>query len=56
MKTVNILCTLVCTMLLAVLPAAAQNTNDDKNKAIIEPKPEPKKPKRPNRTRNKGDA
>ena len=36
MKTVNILCTLVCTMLLAVLPAAAQNTNDDKNKAIIE--------------------
>ena len=35
MKTIKILCTLLCTMLLAALPATAQN-NDDKNKAIIE--------------------
>ena len=35
MKTIKILCTLLCTMLLAALPATAQ-TNDDKNKAIIE--------------------
>ena len=32
----NILCTLLCVMLLTVLPATAQNTNEDKNKAIIE--------------------
>ena len=36
MKTMNILCALLCAMLLTVLPATAQNTNDDKNKAIIE--------------------
>ena len=35
MKTIKILCSLLCTMLLATLPASAQNT-DDKNKAIIE--------------------
>jgi hypothetical protein len=35
MKTIKILCSLLCTMLLAALPATAQN-NDDKNKAIIE--------------------
>ena len=35
MKTIKILCTLLCTMLLAALPATAQNS-DDKNKAIIE--------------------
>ena len=35
MKTIKILCSLLCTMLLAALPASAQNT-DDKNKAIIE--------------------
>ena len=32
----KILCNLLCTMLLATVPAAAQNTTDDKNKAIIE--------------------
>ena len=32
----KILCTLLCTMLLATVPAMAQNTTDDKNKAIIE--------------------
>ena len=32
----NILCALLCGMLLTVLPATAQNTNEDKNKAIIE--------------------
>ena len=35
MKTIKILSTLLCIMLLAVLPATAQNT-DNKNKAIIE--------------------
>ena len=35
MKTIKILCSLLCAMLLAALPATAQN-NDDKNKAIIE--------------------
>ena len=35
MKTIKILCTLLCT-LLTVLPATAQNTDGNKNKAIIE--------------------
>ena len=36
MKTMNILYALLCAMLLTVLPATAQNTDDNKNKAIIE--------------------
>ena len=36
MKTIKTLCTLLCVMLLTALPATAQNTDDDKNKAIIE--------------------
>ena len=35
MKTIKILCTLLCTLLTA-LPATAQNTDGNKNKAIIE--------------------
>ena len=35
MKTINTLCTLLCVMLLTALPATAQNTTDNKNKAII---------------------
>ena len=36
MKTINTLYTLLCVMLLTALPATAQNTTDNKNKAIIE--------------------
>ncbi len=36
MKTIKTLCTLLCVMLLPVLSATAQNTDDNKNKAIIE--------------------
>ncbi|MBR5393991.1 MAG: leucine-rich repeat protein [Bacteroidaceae bacterium] len=36
MKTINTLCTLLCVMLLTAQPATAQNTTDNKNKAIIE--------------------
>ena len=36
MKTIKHLYTLLAVMLLGALPAAAQNTTDDKNKAIIE--------------------
>ena len=36
MKTIKHLYMLLAVMLLATVPAMAQNTNDDKNKAIIE--------------------
>ena len=36
MKTINTLYALLCVMLLTALPATAQNTTDNKNKAIIE--------------------
>ena len=36
MKTINILSTMLCVMLLAALPITAQNTDETKNKAIIE--------------------
>ena len=36
MKTIKTLCTLLCVMLMTALSATAQNTDDDKNKAIIE--------------------
>ena len=36
MKTIKHLYMLLAVILLATLPAMAQNTNDDKNKAIIE--------------------
>ena len=36
MKIINILSTMLCVMLLAALPITAQNTDETKNKAIIE--------------------